>query len=37
MRTMCDKKGTCTIPFIIPTNANIYVNGLNTCNNLKQW
>ena len=29
--------GTCTISFIIPKNANIYVNGLNSCNVLKQW
>ena len=29
--------GTCTISFIIPKNANIYVNGLNSCKSLKPW
>ena len=29
--------GTCTISFIIPKNANIYVNGLNSWKILKQW
>ena len=29
--------GTCTISFIIAKNANIYVNGLNSCKILKQW